>query len=284
MPRKSASPAPPQEPRCRRIESHAHTRLLSDPASFTGSPAAYVKRMRKEGIDAIVLLAPGATCKKAVARFGDFVIPVAMYRLGEFATSDLRGDMEYWLEHGCKGIKFIAPHHPYSDERYWPMYQMVADHGAVAVFHTGYLGFPRGGPQIPPIEIVHMRPAHVDAVARRFPTLKILMAHYGNPWWEEAWKVTWYDPNVYADLSGGTAYRRDLTMWRQTFAPNGQLMADTLGKVCFGSDTHYLHDGRHGFAPYIDFYQKLLDRVAAPETLRRRVWAGNVKKLFGVRW
>ena len=45
-----------------------------------------------------------------------------------------------------------------------------------------------------------MRPAAIDCLSRRHPDLKILMAHYGNPWWEEAWKITWSSPNVYADL------------------------------------------------------------------------------------
>ena len=269
--------------RSERIEAHAHTRLLSDPSSFTGSGAAYVKRIRREGIDAIALLAPGETCKKAVSKFGDFIIPVAMYRLSEHGQRDLRKDMEHWLNRGCKGIKFISPLHPYSDERYWPMYQMVADHNAVAVFHTGYLGFPRKGPQIPPIQIVNMRPAYIDAIARRFPELRILMAHFGNPWWEEAWKICWSVPNVYADLSGGTAYRRSLNMWADTFAPNGELMERSLAKLCFASDTQYLHDGPHGFQPYIEFYEKLLDRLNAPQRLRKLVWAGTAKKLFRVR-
>ena len=88
------------------------------------------------------------------------------------------------------------------------------------------------------------------------------------------------DPNVYADMSGGTAYRRDLTMWQQTFAPNGQLIEAALAKLCFGSDTMFLHNGPHGFAPYIEFYQKLLDRLDAPPPLRKKVWAGNIVKLF----
>ena len=266
-----------------RIDAHVHGRPFSNPALYRGSGAAYVKRMRKEGIHGVVLLAPGAACIKARRKFGNFIIPVPMYRLRELGRTDLRKDMAHWLDRGCKGIKFIAPLHPYSDERYWPLYQEVADRGAVAVFHTGYLGFSGSEPEIPPIEMANMRAAHIDAVARRFPTMKILMAHFSNPWWEEAWKVSWTRANVYADLSGGTAFRRSLNMWAETFAPNGELMADALGKLCFASDTHYLRGGRHGFQPYIEFYEKLLDRLNAPQRLRKLVWAGTVKKLFRVR-
>ena len=268
---------------CRRIDAHRTSRPFGAPTKYRGSGSAYVRRIRKQGIDAIVLLAPGEACRKAVRKFGDFIIPVAMYSLRDFGKRDLRKDMELRLDQGCKGIKFIAPLHPYSDERYWPMYEMIDKRRAVAVFHTGYLGFGGTEPEIPPVRMTDMRAAHIDTVARRFPKLKILMAHFSNPWWEEAWKVCWTRPNVYADLSGGTAIRRSLNMWAETFAPNGELMADSLGKICFASDMSYLHGREHGFRRYVDFYQALLDRVGAPKRLRDRVWAGNARKLFGIK-
>ena len=93
-------------------------------------------------------------------------------------------------------------------------------------------------------------------------------------------------PDFAKDLlkaSGGTAIARSLNMWAETFAPNGKLMEASLKKLLFASDVRYLYAGRHGFQPYIDFYEKLLDRIGAPARLRHAVWAGTAKKLFGVR-
>ncbi|MCG3180024.1 MAG: hypothetical protein BIFFINMI_02378 [Phycisphaerae bacterium] len=266
----------------RRVDVHVHSRPFAG-VQYRGSASAYVRKVRAAGIDAVVLLAPGEACDKAVRRFGgDFVIPVPMYYLREMPGRDIRGDMERWLDRGARGIKFIAPLHKYSDERYWPLYQLVLDRKAVAVFHTGYLAA-RSQPEIPPVEMDDMRAAHVDAVARRFPDLKILMAHFSNPWWEEAWKVCWSKPNVYADLSGATALHRSMSMWGEMFAPDGHLLRDSLAKICFASDVCYLHNGPHEFAPYVEFYQRLLDRVNAPQSLRHRVWAGNAIRLFGLK-
>ena len=260
-----------------RIDSHAH----GDPTAYRGSAAAYVRRMRREGIDGVLLIADGEQCVRGVGKFGEFIIPVAWAMLRELGTRDLRGEIERNLDRGCLGIKFIAPHYPYADERYWHLYDVVEQRGAVAVFHTGYLGFTSREPR--PIQFKHMRAAEIDAIARRYPDLKILMAHFSNPWWEEAWKVSWTRKNVYADLSGGTAIRRSLAMWSETFAPNGQLMADSVEKLCFGSDTHYFHGGEHQFQPYIEFYEKLLERIQAPPSLRRKVWGGTLRKLFGLK-
>ena len=263
----------------RRINVHTHMSQVK----LKGSPSAYVRRMRKQGTDAIVLLAPGEVCKKAVDRFGDFVIPVPMYRLLDFPDRDLRKDMEYWLDRGCKGIKFIAPLHPYSDERYWPLYQIIDERGVVVTFHTGFLGFRGNEPQSPPIEIVNMRAAHVDAVSRRFPDLKIIMAHFSNPWWEEAWKVSYSRPNVYADLSGGTAILRSMNMWAEMFAPEGKIIEQSVKKLCFGTDLQFLGGEEPRLPLYIEFYQKLLDRINAPQRLRKLVWADNARKLFGIK-
>jgi predicted TIM-barrel fold metal-dependent hydrolase len=210
-------------------------------------------------------------------RFGDFVIPIARVNM----HSCTRGEVERLLDAGCAGIKFIRPRHPYSDERYWPLYDAIEKRRSVAVFHTGYLGF--GRREDPPVNMAHMRAAEVDCVCRRFPDMKTIMAHFSNPWWEEAWKVSWTRTNIYADLSGGTAFRRSLTMWADTFAPDGRLMADSLAKLTFASDVDFFHGRAHNFQAYIDFYQQLLDRVSAPAALRRKIWSGTAARLFGIR-
>ena len=107
------------------------------------------------------------------------------------------------------------------------------------------------------------------------------MAHYGNPWWEEAWKITWSTPHVYADLGGGTAFKRSLLMWREIFAPNGVLDEESLGKVMFASDVGYFR-GEPEVQPYFDFYDELFEAVRAPESLREKVNRGNAMALFGL--
>jgi predicted TIM-barrel fold metal-dependent hydrolase len=188
--------------------------------------------------------------------------------------------IERCLDAGCAGIKFIRPAAPYGDERYWPLYGRLEELGAVAVFHTGYLA--THGREERPVWIEHMRAAQIDVIARRFPDLKILMAHYSNPWWEEAWKISWSHPNVYADLSGGTAIRRATRMWAETFAPDGELLESSVRKLCFGSDVRYFQEGAYPFEPYIDFYDRILDRIGASQALRAQVCRGNTRALFGL--
>jgi hypothetical protein len=115
-------------------------------------------------------------------------------------------------------------------------------------------------------------------MARRHPTLKILMAHFGNPWWEEAWKITFSNPNVYADLSGGTAIRRSMLMWRELFAPDGNQDSRVLAKLLFATDVLYLaNPGSEGFESYCTFYDRLYDAVNASDEQRERINRGAVE-------
>ena len=255
-----------------RIDCHVH----GDPANLQGDPQAYVDSCRERGIEAVVLIEPLARCLQAVERFGDFVIPVARIPMDSSSATTV----SECINAGCLGIKFIDPAAPYGDERYWPMYDKLEELGRPAIFHTGYYMFV--GRQAQPTHMEYMRAAQIDVIARRFPGLKILMSHFSNPWWEEAWKVSWSNRNVYADLSGGTAIHRSMTMWAEMFAPDGELLQDSIGKLCFGSDVEYFREGEFACAPYIAFHERLFDRIQLPEPFREAVNRGNIRTLFGL--
>jgi predicted TIM-barrel fold metal-dependent hydrolase len=254
-----------------RVDSHAHGNV----SDLTIASEEYINQCRERGVEKIVLISRPEGVFEAKEKCGDFVIPVAVISMDRAGAKEVAS----YIEDGCKGIKMIRPKLPYSDDRYYHIYETISQLDAVAVFHTGYLA--RSSEPDYVTDINHMRPAHLDTIVRRFPKLKVLMAHFGNPWWEEAWKVAWANPNIYADLSGGTAYRRSLSMWRETFAPDGKLHAESFSKLCFGSDVRYFGQN-FGFQPYVEFYEKLYDAVNAPDDLRERVNRRNVLSLFGV--
>lgn len=95
------------------------------------------------------------------------------------------------------------------------------------------------------------RPALLDAVGRHFPTVRLLIAHCGTPWVEEAMFMLTKHPNFYAELSYhvSTVTTEELYRWflhlEQMFVP--------LEKVVFGTDyPGFLYDP-------VDLRQKILD-------------------------
>jgi len=246
------------------------------------TPEQYVRESVEHGVDRVLLLDPAEVAFALRDIFGDYVIPAPMIDPDATTPEDIDG----LFSRGAAGIKFIGPMHSYGDNRYFPLYEVIRDHQALAVFHTGYLApalFVPGAlmGREDHIDITHMRPAAIDRIARAFPDLKILMAHFGNPWWEEAWKMIASHRNIYADLSGGTAYRRSMNMWAEIFAPNGRLDTASFGKLCFGTDGQSFVPGDHGPERIFEFYDELYDRLQVPDELREKVDRGNMLTLIG---
>lgn len=245
------------------------------------SPEEYVKKMNAEGIEAVLVLDPPDITFKLKELFGDFVIPAPQVDLEKTSPDEIKE----LFQRGAAGIKFIAPGKPYGDDAYLPIYDAVQSYKGLAVFHTGYLatGVFEPGCAISRdfiVDITHMSPLTMDRVARACPELKILMAHYGNPSWEEAWKMTKSHKNIYADFSGGTAKTRDLEMWRQIFAPNGNLDIKAVEKLCYASDVEYFTED-YGFEKQaIEFYEKLFDFLKVPAPLREKVYRENILSLL----
>ncbi len=109
------------------------------------------------------------------------------------------------------------------------MYEAIAEHGRIALFHTGQTGIGANLPGGGGIKLKYSNPMHIDDVAADFPGLKIILAHPSFPWQDEALSVATHKQDVYIDLSG----------WSPKYFPaNLVRYANSLlqDKVLFGSD------------------------------------------------
>jgi predicted TIM-barrel fold metal-dependent hydrolase len=279
------------------IDSHAHgmhaqrdaAGNLTPPLEIAwsdklGTPEQYVEASQKSGIDRIVLLDPPEITFKLRELFGDYVIPVPQVDLDTTAPETI----DRLFRRGAVGIKFISPERSYGHDAYFPIYDAIRAHRGLAVFHTGFLSleiYEPGGlhGRKTHTDITTMRPAALDRVARAFPKLKILMAHFGNPWWEEAWKICSSHKNIFADFSGGTCYRRSLDMWGEMFAPNGRPDLQSLEKLCFGTDAGYFSqpvESDESIRNMMDFYRRFFDRTETPEEIRGKICRDNLLNLI----
>ncbi len=134
-------------------------------------------------------------------------------------------------EFGIKGFKFhptVQAYHPY-DKMAWPIYEVIAEYGMPAIFHTGHSGIGSGMRCGGGLRLEYSNPMHLDDVAIDFPDMQIVMAHPSFPWQDEALSVATHKPNVWIDLSG----------WSPKYFPKQLVQyANTLLKdrVLFGSD------------------------------------------------
>jgi predicted TIM-barrel fold metal-dependent hydrolase len=91
---------------------------------------------------------------------------------------------------------YIGYQHFYpDDDDCVPIYQLLMKYDLPVIFHTGDCVSTMA-------RLKFSHPLTVDDLAFRFPDLKIVMAHMGNPWLWDAAEVIYKNENVYADLSG----------------------------------------------------------------------------------
>ena len=210
---------------------------------------------------------PNEFVVEGARRHPDVLIPFASVdpRRGRDGLAEAR---ELIAEGSIRGFKFhpnIQQFDP-NDRSAYPLYQIIAEAGAVAMFHTGHSGIGAGLPGGGGIRLKHGNPMLIDDVAVDFPDLKIIMAHPSFPWQDEAISIALHKPQVYIDLSG----------WSPRRFP-AQLV-DHLGRglrsqVLFGSDYPLITPDR-----WLDDFATL----DVPDEARTSILKENAARLLGL--
>ena len=106
---------------------------------------------------------------------------------------ELREGRERYGMRGIKLLPMYADFYP-QDERLDPLWHYATEHQLPVLLHTGTTFVAKA-----PIDCT--LPRHLDVVARRFPDVKIILAHLGHPYEGETVVVIRKHPNLYADVS-----------------------------------------------------------------------------------
>jgi predicted TIM-barrel fold metal-dependent hydrolase len=202
------------------------------------------------------------------AENADVLIPFASIDPGRGAAG-VRAARRLITEHGVRGFKFHPNTQAFfpNDRSAYPLYEVIAEHGLVALFHTGQTGVGAGTRAGGGIRLKYSNPLHVDDVAVDFPDMPIILAHPSFPWQDEALSVATHKPQVHIDLSGWSP---------KYFPPQLVQYANSLlrDKVLFGSDFPVITPER---------WQKDFDGIAIKDEVRPKILKENAARLFGLR-
>jgi uncharacterized protein len=164
------------------------------------------------------------------AEHADVVIPFASVDPARGAAG-VRLARRLADDFGVRGFKFHPSTQGFypNDRMAYPLYEVIASRGLIALFHTGQTGAGAGTRGGGGIRLKYANPLYLDDVAVDFPDLDIILAHPSFPWQDEALSVATHKPRVYIDLSGWSP---------KYFPPLLVRYANTLlrEKVMFGSD------------------------------------------------
>jgi uncharacterized protein len=173
------------------------------------------------------------------------------------------------IDAGVRGFKFHPNTQAFwpSDREHYPLYEVIAEAGLIALFHSGTTGIGAGMPGGGGVRLKYSNPMCVDDVAADFPELDIILAHPSFPWQDEALAIAVHKPNVYIDLSGWSPKYFPENLIRYT---NSQLKA----KMLFGSDFPLITPDR-----WLSDFEKL----AIKDEVRPLVLKENAARLLGLR-
>lgn len=272
------------------IDCHVH--LVSE----QGYAEKLIAEMDRLRIDKACLLAMqniqfwgsrAASNEQVLAAFRahpDRFIPFGYVDLGV----DPVGLIDQLAMQGFRGLKVTRTRYPYNDDRLMEYYARAAAYGMVMLFHTGTVVRVEED-RYYDVDSSRLRPIFLDRIARAFPTLTLIGAHLGNPWYEEAAMTLFWNPNVYFDLSGTLLKRKDAAWFNEVLwwtpermaklarnAGTHYAMSHPFDRIVFGTDVPI---NEMGYC--IEEYTRLFDGLGLPAELRARVMGGNVARMFG---
>jgi predicted TIM-barrel fold metal-dependent hydrolase len=176
---------------------------------------------------------------------------------------------ELITDYGVRGFKFHPSGQAFfpNDRMAYPLYEVIAEHGLVALFHSGQTGVGAGTRGGGGVRLTYANPIYLDDVAVDFPDMDIIAAHPSFPWQDEALSVATHKPRVYIDLSGWSP---------KYFPPQLVHYANSLlrNKVLFGSDFPVITPER---------WMKDFETLNMKPEVKPLIMKENAARLFGLR-
>ncbi len=165
------------------------------------------------------------------------------------------------------GLKFYLGYESIvvTDKKWHPFYALALKYDFPIIFHTGdSLGAAA--------RLRYSHPLQIDELAVRLPKLKIVLAHFGNPWVMDAAEIVYKNPNVYADLSGFFVGGQGFDKYLINRVNQAVAFCGTE-KLMFGTDYPEVR-----LKDYCEFF----DSLDLNEKQRTQIYNEIAKKLFGI--
>ena len=215
-----------------------------------------------------------------VAEYPDIVTFVGIDpRRGEEGLKELERAVK---EKGCRGWKMYPPNGFYpDDDEFDPYYDLSTELDIPIIIHQGFT--PRHK------HVKYARPDRVDRVAADFPDLKIVLAHVGFPWQDEALMIASKNPNVYVDVSGWQVFASTVPMKLYQMIGDAKIMRVFPNRVLFGSDFP-LFEYTMSLKMWVDFFKglripsEMLDKGYKQVTdseIEKVMWKNAARIIFG---
>ena len=251
------------------VDGHAHLLAETDYVArhLDAAAACGIARSVVSGLGSTWGMLDNAGVLAAAEAIPERLIPLCFLVLGRDGVDAVTQARS----RGFRGLKLTQPLIPYDDERAFPVYAKAEELGFPILFHSGVMAHVRG--VLTSAEF--MRPLRLDGVARRFPDLRLQIAHLGVPEYEVATTLARIVPNISVDLTGSPH-----SGWYTAKSP--EFMAGLFHwptwsrKLIFGTDVHY-----RDLPLAIAHHQRLLSALNPTPEEEARICRDNAREFLG---
>ncbi len=247
----------------------------------TGSPGELAEAMRRSGVSYAVALNQAAANEEAIENLvsGNFFVcahsckhPELIPAIGldKHMKRDPVAEIDHKLKWGARAVKLHPEAQKFyaNDRAMWPVYAKCEKEGLPVIFHCG-ICIVEG-----PVSYAH--PALFRDVLCDFPRLRVVLAHMGGGYWDDAVRIAEEFPeNVYFDTAIAVSA---LPIPEKLRLDDGRAveMIRRVGahRVMFGSDFPWVNPG-----PDIERIRSL----DLEDGEKAMILGDNAKKLFGIK-
>lgn len=237
--------------------------------------AWYVERLRDAGLAkalVVSVLPDSQYMRDVVAAAGGHVAALCNVDPRDPGAPAL---LEREMAAGFKGVKLLASNRCYklSDPACRPFLEKAAELGAHMIIHYGVTVDPTG-------DLRYADPIDLSPVARDFPELTFVVAHFGAGWLDSVLRLAYQCKNVCVD-SSGTNNWMDYYAPKMTLADVFERCLTAMGpeRILFGTDSGTT-------APYRKWikYQQIrtLEELGLSDRDRDLICRGNAVRIFGL--
>jgi hypothetical protein len=209
--------------------------------------------------------------KKAIDKYPERLIGALYIRPGIDGAEKIKNAHN----EGFKMVKVTIPRGPYDDPSFYPLWETAQELKMPILFHTGVVTILENAPD-ERISSWFMHPMRIEPIANAFPNLKMIIAHLGVHWNNDAAELIRMKKNVYADLSGAS------DGWRARADKIGMdhwlWWPDAFKKIVFGTDVFY-----HQISQILAEDKARLENLNINQKTQELIFGKNMLKMLGIK-
>ncbi len=261
------------------IDSHVHLSYIKEKENFTQIKNELIFNMRKFNIGYSIIIpdnVPNSQCADLETVMSVIKNEKRLYMIGTLKISDINRSSLSKISNllrkkSIKGFKIFPGHDPiYPTDRRWiPILKLCLRYNLPLIIHTGMNVNNKESTK-------YNDPKHIIKVAKNYPKLKIIIAHYFWPKQNYCFSITNGFDNIYFDISGLAdpeviKFSDGIKKIRKILVKTVKRRSDS---VIFGTDWPMCNIGKH---------INLVNSLNITKNEKDKIFYKNALKLFGLK-